>query len=85
MTTTNNNSDNNFKITDNWTTQAKNLKDRFKLLSDSDLACEPGKEEEMLKRVETRLSKDRTAVLSIIRSAQQNRPAEGPKENPEKK
>ena len=59
-----------FKITGNWETQSKELKSKFSQLTDSDLKFEPGKETDLLKRVETRLNKNREDVISIIKNGQ---------------
>lgn len=59
-----------FKITGNWETQSKELKSKFSQLTDSDLKFEPGKETDLLKRVETRLNKNREDVISIIKKGQ---------------
>ena len=59
-----------FKIQGNWSAQSKELKSKFPQLTDSDLKFESGKENEMLKRVESRLSKTRSEVIGIIRNAQ---------------
>ena len=58
-----------FKISPDWAAQSRGLKQRFSALTDDDLACEPGKENEMLSRIESRLSKDRAAVISFLNSA----------------
>ena len=55
-----------FKITGNWEAQSRVLKEKFSQLTDADLKLEPGKETEMLKRVETRLNKKREEVINII-------------------
>ena len=55
-----------FKISGNWTKQAEQLKEKFNQLTDSDLKFEPGKENELLQRVETRLNKKRDEVINII-------------------
>ncbi len=59
-----------FKITGNWDTQSKELKGKFSQLTDSDLKFEPGKENDLLKRMETRLNKKRDEVISIIKKGQ---------------
>jgi hypothetical protein len=82
-TTTNNNAE-TFKVTGDWAAQSKNLKERFTTLTDADLKYEPGKEIDLLKRVENRLNKDRAAVLSILRSAEHPRKTEGPATDPAK-
>ncbi|WP_341905241.1 hypothetical protein [Fluviicola taffensis] len=55
-----------FKISGDWTKQSEQLKDKFSQLTDSDLKFEPGKENELLQRVETRLNKKREEVINII-------------------
>ncbi len=55
-----------FKISGNWTKQSEQLKDKFSQLTDADLKFEPGKENELLQRVETRLNKKREEVINII-------------------
>ena len=60
----------NFKITGNWDTMAKQLKEKFAQLTDDDLKFEAGKENELLNRVETRLNKKRVEVINIIKKGQ---------------
>lgn len=55
-----------FKITGNWENQSKALKQKFNQLTDSDLKFEPGKENELIQRVESRLNKNRQEVISIL-------------------
>lgn len=59
-----------FKITGNWANQSKELKNKFSQLTDEDLKFETGKENELLKRVENRLNKDRQEVINIIKKGQ---------------
>jgi uncharacterized protein YjbJ (UPF0337 family) len=59
-----------FKITGNWNKQALELQKEFSELSDSDLEFQEGKEEELLKRVETRLNKSRQEVIDLIAKVQ---------------
>ncbi len=59
-----------FKITGNWENQAKALKGKFSQLTDADLKFETGKENDLLKRVETRLNKNREEVINIIKKEQ---------------
>jgi uncharacterized protein YjbJ (UPF0337 family) len=59
-----------FKITGNWNDQAKQLKTKFNQLTDSDLKFEPGKEPELLTRIEKRLNKKRDEVINIIKKGQ---------------
>lgn len=60
----------NFKITGNWDTMSKQLKEKFAQLTDDDLKFEAGKENELLNRVETRLNKKRVEVINIIKKGQ---------------
>lgn len=60
-----------FKITGNWDAQSKKLKATYSQLTDADLKFEPGKENELLSRVEHRLNKKREEVISIIKKSQE--------------
>lgn len=71
MNTPNNNSPETFKITGDWEQQSKQLKGKFSQLTDTDLKFETGKESELLKRVETRLNKNREEVINIIKKGQE--------------
>lgn len=59
-----------FKIKGNWDTQSKSLKEKYSQLTDADLKCDTGKEEEMIGRVSTRLNKGREEVISMLRNGQ---------------
>ena len=59
-----------FKITGNWSDQSKQLKTKYSQLTDEDLKFEEGKENDLIKRVETRLNKNREEVVSIIKKVQ---------------
>lgn len=59
-----------FKMKGDWKDQSKQLKSRFSTLTDEDLKFESGKENELLSRVEKRLSKNRDEVIKIIRDVQ---------------
>ncbi|MFN3916150.1 MAG: hypothetical protein ACK4K0_00285 [Flavobacteriales bacterium] len=59
-----------FKIKGNWDSQSKELKGKFPQLTDSDLKFEAGQENDLLKRVETRLNKNREEVINIIQKGQ---------------
>ena len=59
-----------FKITGDWAEQSKKLQAKYFQLTTADLKIETGKEEEMLKRVGTRLNKKREEVIGIIRKGQ---------------
>ncbi len=58
-----------FKITGNWSTQAKALKEKYSQLTDSDLKFEAGKESDLIKRIETRLNKKHDEVVNILKKA----------------
>ncbi len=70
MYTTKQKNDEPFKITGNWDNQTRILKEKFSQLTDADLKFETGKENELLKRIETRLNKKREEVINIIRKGQ---------------
>ncbi len=57
-----------FKIIGNWAKQSTELKEQFSNLTDADLKFEPGKENELLTRVEKRLDKNREEVIGIFNS-----------------
>ena len=59
-----------FKMTGDWSIQSKQLKLKYAQLTDADLKFETGKEEDLLKRVETRLNKKREEVVNIIKKGQ---------------
>ncbi|HEU5292278.1 MAG TPA: general stress protein CsbD [Cyclobacteriaceae bacterium] len=59
-----------FKITGDWSVQSKQLKEKFVQLTDADLKFEVGQEEDLLKRVETKLNKKREEVVNIIKEGQ---------------
>ena len=71
MQATNVKTNESFKFTGNWDEQSKKLKEQYSQLTDSDLKLETGKEEEVLKRVSSRLGKKREEVISIIKSGQE--------------
>lgn len=60
----------NFKITGDWNKQSKQLKEKYSHLTDSDLKFESGKEDDLVRRVETRLNKNREEVINIIKKVQ---------------
>lgn len=53
-----------------WKEQSLQLKDQYSQLTDEDLEFEVGKEDDLLRRVENRLNKNREEVLHIIRKVQ---------------
>jgi len=66
MDTNQNKATSPFKITGSWEAQSKALKYKFFQLTDADLKFEQGKENDLLKRLEARLSKTRDEVINII-------------------
>lgn len=70
MGTTASKSEEDFKITGNWQKQSGILQDKFAQLTDSDLKFEPGKENDLIKRIELRLNKKREEVINIIKKGQ---------------
>lgn len=60
----------NFKITGTWERQAKQLKKKFSQLTNADMKLEPGKDDELLTRIETRLNKTRQEVINLIKNCQ---------------
>lgn len=54
----------------NWDEQSKMLQKKYNNLTDADVKFETGKEEELLKRMETRLGKNRDEVIGIINEGQ---------------
>lgn len=70
METTQSKNGETFKITGNWENQSKQLKEKFTQLTDSDVKFETGKEEELLSRLQTKLSKNREEVIGLIKKSQ---------------
>ena len=70
MDTTQNKGNEPFKITGNWNNQSKQLKEKYPQLTDSDLKFEAGKEQELLRRLETKLNKKPEDVISLIKKVQ---------------
>ena len=60
-----------FKITGDWTTRSKQLKEKYPQLTDSDLKCETGQENELISRLSTRLNKSREEVVSLLQKTPQ--------------
>ena len=58
-----------FKITGDWKEQSKRLKNKHPQLTDEDLKFVPGKENDLVKRLESRLRKNREEVINIIKGA----------------
>jgi hypothetical protein len=70
MDTTKTKSSEHLKITGNWEAKSKKLKAKYPQLTESDLKFEPGKESELLSRLESRLKKTREEVISAISSVE---------------
>lgn len=70
MNTNHNKAQETFKITGDWKEQSKQLKEKYSQLKDSDLVFEKGKENELLGRLENKLSKNREEVITIIQNSQ---------------
>lgn len=61
---------NTYENIGNWKQQAQHLKIKYPQLTESDLHLEAGKEEEMIKRMEMRLGKNREEILKMIKIEQ---------------
>lgn len=59
-----------FKINGDWSVQSKLLKAEYTQLTDADLKFESGKENDLIKRMETRLNKNREQVIGILSKGQ---------------
>ena len=59
-----------FKMVGDWNNQSKQLKTKYSQLTDEDLKFEAGKENDLLQRVEKRLSKTRDEVVHILQKVQ---------------
>lgn len=55
-----------FTIKGDWQVQSKQLQAKFPFLTEGDLKLEIGKENEMLKSIESRLHMNRDEVIAII-------------------
>ena len=58
-----------FKIT-NWDESSKKLKEQFSQLTEDDLKFEPGKENDLLNRIENRINKRRPEIIDMINKTQ---------------
>ncbi|MCC5929540.1 MAG: general stress protein CsbD [Cyclobacteriaceae bacterium] len=59
-----------FRMNGDWKNQSRQLKAKYSQLSDEDLKYESGKENELLKRLGTRLNKSREEVISVLKKVQ---------------
>jgi hypothetical protein len=60
-------------IGSDWPRHAKRLRNWYPHLTDEDLQSEPGRENEMLLRLEGRLNKSREEVVRIVRNVRMDR------------
>lgn len=59
-----------FKITGDWKDETRKLKDKYSQLTDGDLEFKLGNEEEIIRKVQNRLRKNREEVVNILRKVQ---------------
>jgi len=59
-----------FTISGNWAKQSKILMEKYTHLTSSDLMFVPGKENELIARLEKRLNKKRDEVINIIKKSE---------------
>lgn len=57
-----------FKFNGDWDKQSKALKEKYPKLTTEDVKFESGKELELIKRLETKLGKNRNEVVGILKS-----------------
>ncbi|MFD1096143.1 hypothetical protein [Salegentibacter chungangensis] len=57
-----------FKFSGDWDKQSKALQEKYPKLTAEDVKFESGKEMDLIKRLETKLNKDRNEVVSILKS-----------------
>lgn len=60
-----------FKITGNWAVQSKMLQEKFPQLTDEDVKFEPGKENDLITRLEQRLNKKSQEIMNILKKGLQ--------------
>lgn len=56
-----------FKITSSWAEESKALKAKYSQLTDEDLKCVAGKEEELITKLSTKLKMKHDEVVSILK------------------
>lgn len=59
-----------FKVMGNWNEQTRKLKSKYSQLTDNDLEYKIGKEDDIIRRVQDRLKKNRDEVVNILRNVQ---------------
>ncbi|TDQ25773.1 hypothetical protein [Tenacibaculum caenipelagi] len=57
-----------FKFSGDWSKQSKALKVKYPKLTEEDVKFETGKETDLFKRLETKLDKNRSEVIGILRA-----------------
>lgn len=62
--------DASFKVTSHWGEQAKALKSKYAQLTELDLKCPPGKENELVARLSEKLKMKPNEVLQILKGAE---------------
>lgn len=67
MKTEQNNGTESFKITGDWKGQSNLLKSKYAQLTTKDLTLEPGKENDLLKRMAYKLNKNQDEIISILK------------------
>lgn len=60
---------NTFNKPEEWNVQSKRLKERYPELTDTDLVLEPGQEEALVTRLESRLNKKREEIIFLIKKS----------------
>jgi len=61
--------DASFKVTSHWGEQSKALKTKYAQLTETDLKCVPGKEDELVARLAEKLKMKPNEVLNILKNA----------------
>ncbi|MBK7713535.1 MAG: general stress protein CsbD [Bacteroidales bacterium] len=56
----------NTDLTENWNKKKVKLKNKYQILTDKDLCCREGKENEMIEILESKLGKSKQELLTII-------------------
>lgn len=63
-----------FRITGDWNDQSSQLRKKYPQLTDEDVKFQKGHENDLFRRIEKRLSKNREEVIGIIKKIQPVRP-----------
>jgi len=74
MMNPNSKSSEKFRFTGDWTKLAKLLKEKYSQVTDKDLILEPGREEELLARLQRRLSRNRDGIMEILQGLENPTP-----------